>query len=104
MHIHVPTEKRYAPIDYIMRLGTITKVAMENLLNQMSNLSKSSARDRPQFAKVEPGQVAVIAVSPGPGISRVFTSLGVAAIVEGGQTINPSTEDILKAFEVFADR
>ncbi len=99
MHIHVPTEKRYAPIDYIMRLGTITKVAMENLLNQMSNLSKSSARDRPQFAKVEPGQVAVIAVSPGPGISRVFTSLGVAAIVEGGQTMNPSTEDILKAFE-----
>jgi DAK2 domain fusion protein YloV len=35
MHIHVPTEKRYEPIDYVMKLGTITKVAMENLLAQM---------------------------------------------------------------------
>jgi dihydroxyacetone kinase-like predicted kinase len=40
-----------------------------------------------------------VAVSPGPGISRVFASLGVAAIVEGGQTMNPSTKDILEAFE-----
>jgi dihydroxyacetone kinase-like predicted kinase len=40
-----------------------------------------------------------VAVSPGAGISRVFASLGVAAIVEGGQTMNPSTKDILDAFE-----
>ena len=38
MHIHVPTEKRYEPIDYTMTLGTITKVAMENLLAQMESL------------------------------------------------------------------
>ncbi len=48
---------------------------------------------------VEPGQIAVVAVSPGIGISRVFASLGVAAIVEGGQTMNPSTQEILAAFE-----
>ena len=41
----------------------------------------------------------MVAVSPGAGISRVFASLGVAAIVEGGQTMNPSTKDILDAFE-----
>jgi uncharacterized protein len=35
----------------------------------------------------------------GPGISRIFASLGVAAIVEGGQTMNPSTEEILQAIE-----
>jgi dihydroxyacetone kinase-like predicted kinase len=41
----------------------------------------------------------VVTVSPGLGLSRIFASLGVAAIVAGGQTMNPSTKDILDAFE-----
>jgi len=98
MHIHVPLEKRYEPIDYIMGIGTITKVAMENLLAQMDDIQKSKA-SRIQFAKVEPGQIAVVVVSPGAGLSRIFASLGVAAVVEGGQTMNPSTQDILSSFE-----
>ncbi len=98
MHIHVPTEKRYEPIDYTMGLGTITKVAMENLMAQMENIEAERA-PRLTLAPVEPGQIAVVAVSPGLGISRIFASLGAAAIVEGGQTMNPSTEDILKSFE-----
>ncbi len=99
MHIHVPTEKRYDPVDYVMGLGTITKVSIENLIAQMSELSKKATRERPQMANVEPGQIAVVAVSPGTGISHVFASLGIAAVVEGGQTMNPSTQDILNAFE-----
>ena len=97
MHIHVPTENRYTPIDYIMGLGTVTKVAIENLLAQMSEIQ--SRADRIDLAKIAPGQIAVVVVSPGPGISRIFASLGVASIVEGGQTMNPSTQDILAAFE-----
>jgi hypothetical protein len=99
MHIHVPTEKRYEPVDYVMGLGTITKIAMENLVAQMDEINRRSERDRLELAKIEPGQIAMVAVSPGPGISRVFASLGVAAIVEGGQTMNPSTQDILNSFE-----
>ena len=98
MHIHVPLEKRYEPIDYIMGQGTITKVAMENLLAQMDDIQKSKAGNI-SFATVEPGQIAVVVVSPGAGLSRIFASLGVAAVVEGGQTMNPSTQDILKSFE-----
>jgi uncharacterized protein len=98
MHIHVPLDKRYEPIDYIMEIGTITKVAMENLLAQMDDIQKNKA-SRVPFTKVEPGQIAVIAVSPGAGLSRIFASLGVAAVVEGGQTMNPSTQDILNSFE-----
>src|SRR5215207_2021603 len=98
MHIHVPLEKRYEPIDYIMGLGTITKVAMENLLAQLDDIEKSKAT-RIQFAAVEPGQIAVVVVSPGAGLSRIFASLGAAATVEGGQTKNPSTQDILNSFE-----
>ena len=98
MHIHVPLEKRYEPIDYIMEIGTITKVAMENLLAQMDDIQKSKA-SRIEFARVEPGQIAVVVVSPGAGLSRIFASLGVAAVVEGGQTMNPSTQDFLSSFE-----
>lgn len=98
MHIHTPLEKRYEPIDYIMNIGTITKVAMENLLAQMEDI-EGRAETSIELANVEPGQIGVVAVSPGSGISRIFASLGVAAIVSGGQTMNPSTKDILDAFE-----
>ncbi len=98
MHIHVPLDKRYEPIDYIMELGTITKVAMENLLAQMDDIQKS-ASSQIKFTTVEPGQIAVVVVSPGAGLSRIFASLGAAAVVSGGQTMNPSTQDILASFE-----
>ena len=99
MHIHVPLENRYLPIDYIMELGTITKVAMENLVAQMDEIDQQAKGDLFELTNVEPGQIAVVTVSPGPGLSRIFASLGVAAIVEGGQTMNPSTQEILAAFE-----
>jgi uncharacterized protein len=98
MHIHVPLENRYEPIDYIMGIGTITKVAMENLLAQMDDIQKAK-NEKIEFQPVEPGQIAVVVVSPGKGLSRIFASLGVAAVVEGGQTMNPSTQEILAAFE-----
>ena len=99
MHIHVPLDNRYLPIDYIMGLGTITKVAMENLVAQMDEIDQKSKGDYFELTNIEPGQIAVVTVSPGPGLSRIFASLGVAAIVEGGQTMNPSTQEILAAFE-----
>jgi len=98
MHIHVPTENRYVPIDYIMGIGTVTKVAIENLMAQMDDIQKSKSTQI-QFGAVEPGNIAVVVVSPGLGISRIFASLGVAAVVAGGQTMNPSTQDILGSFE-----
>ncbi|HPH96708.1 MAG TPA: DAK2 domain-containing protein [Anaerolineaceae bacterium] len=98
MHIHVPTEKRYEAIDYTMKLGTITKVMIENLQAQMKDLSQKADR-RPKLTPVEPGQVAVVVVSPGPGLDNIFASLGVSAIIQGGQTMNPSTEEIMQAFE-----
>ncbi len=99
MHIHVLLEKRYSPIDYIMELGTITKVAMENLKAQMDEIESHTGQTHLELANVEPGQVAVVAVSPGQGLSRIFASLGVASIISGGQTMNPSIKDILDSFE-----
>ncbi len=98
MHIHVATEKKYEPIEYTLKLGTITKVAMENLLAQMESQQENSEQ-KINLTPIEPGHIAVVAVSPGKGISRIFASLGVAAVVEGGQTMNPSTEEILHSLE-----
>ena len=99
MHIHVATEKRNEPVDYILKMGTISKIAMENLVAQMENLERKRGGSRIELANIEAGQIAVVAVSPSSGISRVFASLGVAAIVAGGQTMNPCTKDLLDAFE-----
>lgn len=98
MHIHVPTDKRYEPIDYTMTLGTISKVHIENLMIQMG--PGAGAKEEPiKLANVGPDDIALITISPGIGFSRIFASLGAAAIVGGGQTMNPSTQEILEAFE-----
>jgi DAK2 domain fusion protein YloV len=102
MHIHVPTDNRYVPIDYCMDLGTVTNVAIENLMAQMEEIEHHAhghTHQRLELTPIEPGQIATVAVAPGTGIAQVFASLGVAALVEGGQTMNPSTQDIMAAFE-----
>ncbi len=98
LHIHVPTENRYLPIDYSMKIGTITKVYIENLIDQMDQKSSKEGK-KIELTPIEPGQIAVVAISPGYGLSKIFASLGAGMIVEGGQTMNPSTEEILQAFE-----
>jgi DAK2 domain fusion protein YloV len=99
LHIHVETDKRYEPINYTMSLGTISKVSMENLIEQVEEKKAEHKISQLTLAKVEPGQIAVVTVVPGDGIARVFASLGVSAIIEGGQTMNPSTQEILNSFE-----
>jgi len=98
MHIHVPLESRYEPIDHTMNLGTIQKVMMENLVAQMDE-RKNNRNPKLNLAQVQPGEIAVVAVSPGPGLTRIFASLGAAAIVHGGQTMNPSIKELLASFE-----
>jgi uncharacterized protein len=99
VHIHVPTENLYEPLNYTRSLGNVTKATIENLIAQMEEIEKKANKGKLNLTPVEPGQIAVVAVSPGLGISRVFASLGVNAIVEGGQTMNPSTQEIISAFE-----
>src|SRR3990170_2250593 len=99
MHIHVPDDTQYQPIEVVRGLGTVTNVHLENLMAQMAEKSAKEDIRSLRLAAVEPGQIAAVVVAPAIGLARVFASLGVAAIVEGGQTMNPSTEEILKAFE-----
>ena len=95
MHIHVATEKKYEPIEKVGEFGTVQKIYIENLLEQMEQRSSEQDFSNP----IAEGQVAVIAISPGNGISKIFQSLGVAQVISGGQTMNPSTNEIFDAFE-----
>jgi len=100
MHIHVATGAKGDPERYVETLGTIKRVMFENLMEQLAEQSAQFGSTVFKLAPVTPGQLAVVAVAPGSGIAQVFASLGVAAIVEGGQTMNPSTQDILGAVEM----
>ena len=95
MHIHVSTEKKYEPIEMIGNFGVVKKVYIENLLEQMGQTEKENIYAN----EIEKDQIAVIVISPGSGISKIFKSLGVARVINGGQTMNPSTNDIYAAFK-----
>ena len=97
MHIHTELAKRYEPISYTETQGVVKKIMMENLQDQMD--SRQTEELELSLTPVNPGEIAVVAVSPGKGLSSIFASLGVAAIVEGGQTMNPSVQELVAAFE-----
>lgn len=99
LHIHVTNDRKDEPLTYIQSFATWQKATYENLVTQMENMVVQKPETIYALAPVEPDQIAVVAVSPGDGITKVFCSLGAAAIVEGGQTMNPSTQEILGAFE-----
>ncbi|MFQ5410044.1 MAG: DAK2 domain-containing protein [Anaerolineales bacterium] len=94
VHIHLPKEKRFEPIEYTESLGTVVNVHMENLLDQMAQQG-GGALPR---VEIEAGQLLNVVVSPARGFDHIFHRPGVA-LVSGGQTMNPSTQDILRAFE-----
>lgn len=97
MHIHVANDKQDEPEALIKNMGEIHKVYKEDLVEQMKRIE--AKKNEITFAEFVPGSIAVIAVSPGLGLSKIFASQGASAIVAGGQTMNPSIQEILKSFE-----
>lgn len=97
MHIHTETDKQDEPEVLIRQLGEIHKVYKEDLVEQIKRIE--AKKNEITFNDFEPGTIAVVAVSPGIGLSQIFASQGATAIVAGGQTMNPSIQEILKSFE-----
>ncbi len=94
VHVHAPTPGGI--LDYGCSLGTITNVVVENMQEQYIDFMAGQT-SRPPVTAEQIAGMTTVAVAPGAGLARVFESLGVGAIISGGQTMNPSTEDILKA-------
>ncbi len=95
--VHVHTPEPGTPLNYGTAVGTLSRIIVENMQEQYQEFVLGQARAAP--AVEEMCNIATVAVASGEGLARVFTSLGVGTIVPGGQTMNPSTEDLFKAAE-----
>lgn len=96
VHVHAPTPG--AILDYGCSIGTITNVVVENMQEQYIDFLAGQTT-HPAVTAEQIAGMTTVAVASGPGLARVFSSLGVGAIVSGGQTMNPSTQDILNAID-----
>ncbi len=95
--VHIHAQHPGDILDYGCSLGTIQDVVVENMQAQHETfVAKQAQRSSPSESTAKIGIVAVV---PGQGLQRVFESLGVNAIVSGGQTMNPSTEELLSAMD-----
>ena len=96
--IHVHTENPGDVFNYGQQYGELIKIKSDNMREQHREvLRKQEAKQT--TAPKELKEQAMISISMGAGLSKVLTSMGVDYIVEGGQTMNPSTEDIMKAIK-----
>lgn len=93
--VHVHTEDPGLVMQEGLKYGMLVKVKVDNMREQHSaELQKDTAK--PAAPQKDFGLIAVVA---GQGLSDIFTSQGVDYVISGGQTMNPSTEDILTAIE-----
>src|SRR6266852_1401357 len=96
VHTHTPWPGKI--LDYAVSLGSLLDINIENLQEQsLTYAAESEAEHSAEEIQPVTQQIATVAVVAGPGFERVFRSIGVTAIVPGGQTMNPSTEELLAA-------
>ncbi|MBN1259637.1 MAG: DAK2 domain-containing protein [Anaerolineae bacterium] len=106
--VHVHVSDPGAPISFGVLCGSLSDVVVENMQDQYQEFI--AGRDAHPvmgpgievpvaFVQAEPQLIGVVVVAAGEGMEQVLQSLGATVVVEGGQTMNPSTADILKALD-----
>jgi len=93
--VHVHTPEPGTPLNYGAKVGTLSRIIVENMQEQYQEFVLGQTPQAPTVEEM--CDIATVAVASGEGLARVFESLGVSTVVRGGQTMNPSTEDLLKA-------
>lgn len=98
--VHIHAEEPGKVLNYAQQFGSLHRLKIENMREQHANILKEEEKKAGvAAAPVKQVPYGFIAVAAGEGIAEIFRSLGVQSIVEGGQTMNPSTEDFVKAIE-----
>ncbi len=101
--VHVHTNDPGLAIQKALKYGALSNMKIDNMrLEHQEKLFKMSEKQKEEPAEEGPGpkkDVGFIAVSAGDGIQEIFKGLGVDYVIEGGQTMNPSTTDVLDAVE-----
>lgn len=86
--IHFHTKKPTDVIEFFMDRGEIVKINVENMQYEVDELQRKKGKE-----------IGIVAVSRGKGFEKMLKELGVDVIIEGGQTFNPSTKDLVEAIE-----
>lgn len=108
--VHVHTNHPGNAIEFALTYGALVNLKIENMRDQNERMKHDSRNNEPEpvstpdggeYTPVKPEkQYGFVSVCVGDGIQQLFTDIGVDTLVSGGQTMNPSTEDILKAIEM----
>lgn len=102
--VHVHTENPGEVIGWGTHFGSLVKVKVDNMRDQQQAVIDAQRAEENQAAKMVAANVpvsdtAVITIAAGDGVAELFKSLGVHTVISGGQTMNPSTADIVAAIE-----
>ncbi|MDP4144698.1 MAG: DAK2 domain-containing protein [Bacillota bacterium] len=102
--VHIHTNDPGLVLSKAIKLGDLTKIKIDNMREQHRKILEleydaSVDKDEPTIdtSNEEKNEYGFISVALGEGIEKIFKDLGVDYVIEGGQTMNPSTQDILKA-------
>lgn len=113
IRVHVHTNEPHKVLAYASQKGTLTRTKVDDMSRQHRVLlaSDEASEEPASSAPVDghaakpstngnrPNRIGLVAVVAGSGLKDIFKGLGVDALVEGGQTMNPSTQDMLKAVD-----
>ena len=94
--VHVHTNEPGKALQMALELGELDAIKIDNMLEEFR---ERQAKREAEEAKNPPKQFGMVAVALGDGLAEIFRDLGVDCIVDGGQTMNPSIEDLLNAIE-----
>lgn len=101
--VHVHTEHPGAVLSFGQKFGSLVKVKVDNMRLQHETILEKDDQQQEQaeeeIPEVDTGDYGIISISSGAGLAKMFKSLGVTEILDGGQTMNPSTEDIVAAIK-----
>ena len=103
--VHIHTDNPGPVLDHCVHQGDLLNIEIKNMKEQHADLVARAVEQPAAAAQAEavdevmPGNASVVAVAAGAGLEAIFRSLGAEAVVTGGQTMNPSTQDILAAAE-----
>ena len=98
--VHVHTNEPGKALQMALELGELDNIKIDNMLEEFRERQAERERQAAEAAAAEPNKpFGMVAVALGEGISSIFHDLGVDKVVDGGQTMNPSTDDLLQAIE-----
>ncbi len=97
VHVHVPDPG--VPLSYGARLGSLRDVVVEDMQAQSEAFLPGAARGAVQPQSLPLVEIAIVAVASGEGMIRAFKDVGARVVISGGQTMNPSVDDFLKAIQ-----